>query len=173
MPELSVVDNNSSPELKNIWNVLENVQDPEVPALSLVDLGVVRDIHLAKSGSVRIDVTPTYTGCPATQLINTLIKTAIEASGYEEVEINTVLSPPWTTDWISDEGRRKLKEYGIAPPVGKPETRGALFGIAPEVSCPRCNSQKTERVSEFGSTACKALYKCTSCQEPFEYFKCL
>ena len=169
----SVVEGNINSNVQHIWDTLCEVQDPEVPALSVVDLGIIRNIKILEDRSVIVDVTPTYTGCPATQLINSFIRIAIEASGYEDVNIKTVLSPPWTTEWISDEGRQKLKEYGIAPPVGKPEKRGALFGVAAEVNCPRCQSEKTERISEFGSTACKALYKCGSCLEPFEYFKCL
>ncbi len=171
--KLSVVNNGRPKAVQEIWTILEKVEDPEVPALSVVDLGVIRDIQILENNEIKIDVTPTYTGCPATLLINSLIKMAVEKVGFKVVTVNTVLSPPWTTEWISEEGRVKLKEYGIAPPVGKPETRGALFGVAAEVSCPRCNSFKTKRVSEFGSTACKALYKCGACEEPFEYFKCL
>lgn len=160
--------------VQNIWQTLGSVMDPEVPALSVTDLGVVRDIKIADTGAVTIDVTPTYSGCPATDLIHAIIKAAVEVSGYDDVTINAVLSPAWTTDWITQEGRDKLRDYGIAPPDGKAATgKAALFGVSPKVDCPQCDSGNTELISEFGSTACKAMYRCTSCLEPFEYFKCI
>ncbi|GHF11014.1 phenylacetate-CoA oxygenase subunit PaaJ [Kordiimonas sediminis] len=161
-------------ETMEIWNTLDTVLDPEVPALSVTDLGIIRDVKLSDGGKVVIDVTPTYSGCPATDLISEIIKAAVVSSGHEDVTIKTVLSPTWTTDWITEDGRKKLKEYGIAPPVGEAATgKAALLGISPVVHCPRCDSTQTEQVSEFGSTACKAMYRCTSCLEPFEYFKCI
>lgn len=157
-----------------IWKTLETVMDPEVPALSVIDLGIVRKVSVTETGGVDVDVTPTYSGCPATDLINAIIKAAIETSGFDDVTIHTVLSPAWTTDWISEDGRKKLKEYGIAPPVGQAATgKAALFGVSPDVGCPQCDSKNTEQVSEFGSTACKAMYRCLDCGEPFEYFKCI
>lgn len=160
-----------------IWDLLEEVPDPEVPALSIRDLGVVRDVRVDENGAVRLAVTPTYSGCPATAAINLSIRDRLLRAGYDNVTIDTVLAPAWTTDWISDAGRRKLREYGIAPPVGKAADegvgRGALFGADPEVPCPHCGGAATEKVSEFGSTACKAQYRCTDCLEPFEYFKCI
>lgn len=157
-----------------VWALLADVLDPEVPALSVVDLGLIRDVRIAGDGSVAIDVSPTYTGCPATALIHDIIKLAVRDGGFETVTINTVLSPAWSSDWISEEGRVKLEAYGIAPPVkGSPSGKAALFAAVPELRCPKCKSMDTEQVSEFGSTACKALYRCKSCLEPFEYFKCI
>lgn len=151
----------------HVWHVLEGVPDPEVPALSVVDLGVIRNVEMTGDSTVKLGVTPTYSGCPATSLITAAIELALKDAGYEP-ETETVLSPPWTSDWMSEEGRRKLKEYGIAPP-SPCGTRGAEMVIA----CPQCGSTKTKLVSEFGSTACKALFKCEDCLEPFEYFKCI
>lgn len=160
-----------------IWNLLDEVPDPEVPALSVRDLGVVRDVTVDAAGVVRLKVTPTYSGCPATAAINLSIRDRLLRAGHEDVTIETVLAPAWTTDWISEDGKRKLRDYGIAPPVGTAADegvgRGALFGADPDVPCPRCGSAATEKVSEFGSTACKAQYRCTACDEPFEYFKCI
>jgi len=157
-----------------IWEILGDVLDPEVPAISVVDLGIIRNVDVSDEGKVCISVTPTYTGCPATALINEVIKSAVEVAGYADVSLKQVLSPAWTTDWISEEGREKLRAYGIAPPVGKAGTgKAALFGVSTQVDCPQCGSSNTEQISEFGSTACKAMYRCLSCAEPFEYFKCI
>ena len=160
------------PTVDGVWALLNEVNDPEVPVISVVDLGIVRGVRVDEKGNVTVDVTPTYSGCPATQIIEALIKAAIESRGYT-AEIKTVITPPWTTDWISDAGRVKLREYGIAPPEKGAESKASLLGIDPVLSCPQCNSTDSERISEFGSTACKALYKCKSCLEPFEYFKCI
>tara|TARA_R110002096_G_scaffold433579_2_gene652563 strand:- start:23847 stop:24398 length:552 start_codon:yes stop_codon:yes gene_type:complete len=163
-----------SEEESKVWDLLADVLDPEVPALSVVDLGIIRKVTVDDAGFVTVAVTPTYTGCPATDMINAIIKAALHDGGYEDASIETVLSPAWTTDWISEDARSKLKEYGIAPPVGAaPTGKAALLGISPEVLCPRCGSKSTERISEFGSTACKAMYRCEACLEPFEYFKCI
>jgi ring-1,2-phenylacetyl-CoA epoxidase subunit PaaD len=144
--------------VRGIWAVLESVPDPEIPVVSVVDLGIVRDVR-----EDRVTITPTYTGCPATQVIERDIRDALDAAGYREVGIETVLSPPWTTDWISESGREKLRAYGIAPPVPK----GARA-----VPCPQCNSVATEEISRFGSTPCKAQWRCRDCLEPFDLFKC-
>jgi ring-1,2-phenylacetyl-CoA epoxidase subunit PaaD len=141
-----------------IWSVLENVPDPEIPAVSVVDLGIVRDVS-----EDRVILTPTYTGCPATLVIETMVRVALDNAGFRHVNIETTLSPPWTTDWISEEGRRKLKEYGIAPPTPA--------GIR-AVECPQCGSADTREISRFGSTPCKALWRCRACAEPFDHFKC-
>lgn len=155
------------------WSVLNGVMDPEVPVLSVVDLGVVRGVH-EDSGELRIDLTPTYTGCPATAAIQLDVENAIEAAGLGRPTIRIVTSPAWTTDWMSADARRRLREYGIAPPEGPaPQGRRALFAPAPALACPRCGSMRTRRTSEFGSTACKALYACEACAEPFEHFKCI
>ena len=149
---------------------LSKVPDPEVPALTITDLGIVRDVVV--NGEVMVTLTPTYTGCPATEVIEQSVIDALHEQGVKDVVIDRVLSPPWTTDWISDEGREKLREYGIAPPEPGASKRAMLQGDR-AIACPRCSSVDTSLVSEFGSTACKASYKCTACLEPFEYFKCI
>ncbi|MEW5422025.1 1,2-phenylacetyl-CoA epoxidase subunit PaaD [Amorphus sp. 3PC139-8] len=153
------------------WKAAATVTDPEIPVLTIEDLGVLRDIRVDEaSGAVTADITPTYTGCPAMNMIAVAVDVALRNAGFTDVKINTVLSPAWTTDWLTTEGRAKLKEYGIAPPSGQ-TGRHALFG-QDEVDCPHCGSADTERLAEFGSTACKALWRCRSCGEPFDYFKC-
>ena len=151
---------------------LADVLDPEVPALSIVDLGIVRDVAVTANDRVTVTLTPTYSGCPATEIIESSILEKLLDEGLESVSIKRVLSPPWTTDWISAEGREKLKEYGIAPPAEGASKRELLQGKR-SIACPRCDSLNTAVVSEFGSTACKASYKCSDCLEPFEYFKCI
>uniref|UniRef100_UPI003BA9F45B 1,2-phenylacetyl-CoA epoxidase subunit PaaD n=1 Tax=Stappia sp. TaxID=1870903 RepID=UPI003BA9F45B len=155
---------------KRAWDAAAEVPDPEVPVLTIADLGVLRDVRVTGDTAVEVDITPTYTGCPAMAVFTFDIEAALRNAGFRTVTINTVLSPAWTTDWLSDEAREKLRVYGIAPPAGK-ASRRALFGDD-EVACPRCGSFDTEKVSEFGSTACKALWRCRSCAEPFDYFKC-
>lgn len=154
---------------KKIWSILETVTDPEVPVLTIIDLGIVRDVILnspSGDGGIEVVITPTYTGCPAMDMISMHIKLALLENGYSNIRITSVLSPPWTTDWMSEEGKRKLQEYGIAPP-------NKQFEIPDDgVECPQCKSANTKLISEFGSTACKALYKCDDCKEPFDYFKC-
>ena len=152
--------------------VLETVPDPEIPVLSLVDLGVIRSVEWAE-GVLHVGVSPTYSGCPATVAIRTSIVEALRQAGFEDVSVVEVLSPPWSSDRISAAGRRKLLEYGIAPPAGSlASRRSVLHGDLP-IACPRCGSAATEKVSEFGSTPCKAHYCCTGCLEPFDYFKCI
>lgn len=148
--------------------VLATVMDPEVPVVSLLDLGLVRALHSDDDG-LEVVLTPTYSGCPATELIESMAREALEAAGLGPVRIRLQRAPAWTTDWISDEGRRKLREYGIAPPG--PRTEHTIRFTTPQVPCPRCGSAQTERLSAFGATACKALYRCRACAEPFEYFK--
>jgi ring-1,2-phenylacetyl-CoA epoxidase subunit PaaD len=143
-----------------VWSVLMVVPDPEIPVVSVVDLGIVREVDAATR---RVVITPTYTGCPATQVIERDIRAALDAAGYRDWRIETALSPAWTTDWISAEGRRKLRAYGIAPPTPPGERR---------VECPQCGSVATEEISRFGSTPCKALWRCRDCAEPFDLFKC-
>ena len=149
---------------------LSKVPDPEVPVLTITDLGIVRDVVVNEE--VIVALTPTYTGCPATEVIEQSVIDTLHEQGIKDVVIDRVLSPPWTTDWISDEGREKLREYGIAPPAPGASKRAMLQGDR-VIACPRCSSVDTSLVSEFGSTACKASYKCTACLEPFEYFKCI
>ena len=156
----------------HIWNILKDVPDPEVPVLTVQDLGILRDIHL-RDDEVEVVITPTYSGCPAMDMIATNIRLALLENGFRKIKVTTVLSPAWTTDWMSEEGKLKLKAYGIAPPNPKKQIcNNELFAPYESVQCPRCNSYHTHRISEFGSTACKALYQCDECAEPFDYFKC-
>lgn len=154
---------------QEIWDLLEQVNDPEVPVLTIVDLGIVRNVSLSNN-KCEITITPTYSGCPAMKVIEEDIAAVL--NGKVDFEIITTLSPAWTTDWLSENGRKKLKEYGIAPPENEVD-KSVLFGKATVVPCPLCNSKETKLVSQFGSTACKAHYQCLSCKEPFDYFKCL
>lgn len=154
-----------------VWAWLDNVKDPEVPVLSVRDLGIIRAVNISGDGVATVTITPTYSGCPAMDVIGMNIRMALAGRGFKEVRIEMQLSPAWTTDWMSEDGKRKLKEYGIAPPA---RVAGilALFEEEKSVTCPRCDATDTRLVSNHGSTACKALYQCNSCQEPFEHFKC-
>ncbi len=162
-------------QIDELWRVLETVLDPEVPALSVVDLGIVRDVSVEQDGGVIVTVTPTYSGCPAVQVIERDILAALAAHGVREARVRTVYAPAWTTDWMSESGRAKLKAYGIAPPGpvadhGENELVPLLRRrVAP--NCPFCDSTNTEPRSDFGSTACKSLAYCNSCHQPFELFK--
>jgi ring-1,2-phenylacetyl-CoA epoxidase subunit PaaD len=154
---------------QRVWDAAAQVVDPEIPVLTIADLGVLREV-VVSDGRVEIAITPTYSGCPAMNMIALEIELALEREGLDKPRIRTVLAPAWTTDWMSDGGRRKLREYGIAPP--QPGSgRRALFGVQ-QVACPQCGCENTEVLSEFGSTSCKALWRCRSCREPFDYFKC-
>jgi ring-1,2-phenylacetyl-CoA epoxidase subunit PaaD len=148
------------------------VVDPEIPVLSIADLGVLRDARLTDDGGVEVDITPTYSGCPAMGMIAVQVEAALLAAGLPRPRVRLVLSPAWTTDWMTEAGRAALLAYGIAPPAPR-ASRRALFGMDDAVGCPRCGSTATEKLSEFGSTACKALWRCTACREPFDSFKCL
>lgn len=158
--------------IDDIYTILDQVTDPEIPVLTVRDLGVIRDVRVHDDGEVEVIITPTYSGCPAMDMIEVNIRAALQEAGYESVQVTTVLKPAWTTDWISEAGRRKLKEYGIAPPAEESPDKGALFQDAPTVECPHCGSTDTRMVSRFGSTPCKAQYQCNHCLEPFDYFKC-
>ena len=152
--------------------MLESVPDPEVPVLTIIDLGIVRDVKI-NGEEIEVIITPTYSGCPAMDMIAADIRMTLLENGFTNVKVTLVLSPAWTTDWMSEEGRRKLREYGIAPPNPKQQVcSDKLFAADEAVQCPRCNSWHTHRISEFGSTACKALFQCDDCKEPFDYFKC-
>lgn len=150
------------PSVADVWEWLDAVPDPEIPVISLVDLGIIRDVAW-QDDTLVVTVTPTYSGCPATTIINLDIETALRGHGIEKLQLKRQLSPAWTTDWLTDKGRAKLEDYGIAPPqaAGGPQ------------QCPRCKSQAVERISQFGSTPCKAQWRCTDCLEPFDYFKCI
>ncbi len=155
---------------QHIYDLLEQVPDPEVPALSIMDLGIVRNVEL-KNNTAEITITPTYTGCPAMDMIEVNIKAVLQENGIES-NIKSVLSPPWTTDWLTEKGKQKLKEFGIAPPVAKTFDKLSLSQEERLVQCPICESSNTKMISQFGSTACKSLFKCNNCLEPFDYFKC-
>jgi len=176
-----------------IWSLLEQVNDPEVPVLSVVDLGIIREVRevaavSANAGGaaagnggttdedapgLEIILTPTYSGCPAMDVIRMNIRMVLLQNGYKNIKLTTILSPAWTTDWMSERGKEKLKGYGIAPPLPSQQVcHPALFHREEAVACPHCNSYHTSLISEFGSTACKALYRCEDCREPFDYFKC-
>ena len=157
---------------EHLWKILEDVKDPEIPVLSLIDLGVVRNIEM--QGEVpHVIITPTYSGCPAMMEMEEDIKTRLMAEGFKTVEVKTVLTPTWTTDWITEKGRVALQEYGIAPPEQATTDKSALLGQPRQVTCPQCKSTNSEMLSQFGSTPCKALYRCKMCKEPFDYFKCI
>ncbi len=163
---------NSTISTQQIWDALGNVTDPEVPVLTILDLGIVRAVEV-KDNEAIITITPTYTGCPAMDVIGMSIKMELLALGLHTVTVNLVLSPAWTTDWMSEAGKTKLKAYGIAPPNHKQQVCSLdLFAPHEAVQCPHCNAYHTHRISEFGSTACKALYQCDECKEVFDYFKC-
>ncbi|WP_395405372.1 1,2-phenylacetyl-CoA epoxidase subunit PaaD [Pseudoduganella sp. UC29_106] len=178
-------------DASHVWSLLAGVSDPEIPVISVVDLGIVRDVQVTGPSACAVTITPTYSGCPAMQVIADDIQHALHDAGIRQVDIITRLSPAWTTDWMSDAGKARLKGYGIAPPAQRvidisglrrggasapadPLRAGVARGAvpAPKVVCPHCGSAHTEVTSQFGSTPCKALYKCLDCKEPFDYFKC-
>jgi ring-1,2-phenylacetyl-CoA epoxidase subunit PaaD len=163
---------NNDMTIRRIWSLIEQVNDPEVPVLSVVDLGIIRDVR-ADEEEIEITLTPTYSGCPAMDVIRMNIRMVLLEHGYTNITLTTVLSPAWTTDWMSEQGKEKLKAFGIAPPLPVQQfCRPDLFGREEAIECPHCHSYHTTRISEFGSTACKALYSCEDCKEPFDYFKC-
>ena len=163
---------------EHIITVLEKVTDPEIPVLTIIDLGIVRDVICHEDEEVEIIITPTYSGCPAMDAIGFDIKLKLIEEGFKKIKITYTLSPPWTTDWMTESGKQKLKQYGIAPPQhisgseNKSRIDKLLFEEDEHIECPHCNSTNTRLLSEFGSTACKALHKCLDCKEPFDYFKC-
>jgi ring-1,2-phenylacetyl-CoA epoxidase subunit PaaD len=154
---------------QHLWQILSEVPDPEVPVLTIADLGVLRNVSV-ENGKAVVTITPTYSGCPAMDMISMNIRMALLQHGFPHIEIKTVLSPAWTTDWMSEAGKQKLKDYGIAPPVSKSISQQSLENSI--VPCPHCGSNQTKLVSEFSSTACKAFYTCNDCYEPFDHFKC-
>ncbi len=162
---------------QKILSILSEVADPEIPVLTILDMGIVRDVQL-NDEEVEVIITPTYSGCPAMDAISFDIRLKLVEHGYKKVKVTSVLSPAWTTDWMSEEGKKKLQAYGIAPPqssAGNPSTdrlNKLLFKEETNIECPRCHSHDTRLLSQFGSTACKSLYQCNDCKEPFDYFKC-
>lgn len=156
-----------TPDIAGLYALLSSVCDPEIPVLTLQDLGILRDISL-DDDKINVTITPTYAGCPAMEAMRSDIKSTLADAGYQKVNVRQSLSPAWTTDWMSEVGRNKLRAYGIAPPATT--SCGRVTG---DIECPQCNSCDVKLISEFGSTACKALYQCQDCREPFDYFKCL
>ncbi len=154
-----------------VRTILDQVTDPEIPVLTISELGILRNVEINAQGRVTVTITPTYSGCPAMQAIEVAIRATLQDHNIDQVEIKSVLSPAWTTDWLTEAGRKKLLAYGIAPPVGSASKR-SLWGETQLVACPQCGSKNTETISEFGSTSCKALWRCLDCKEPFDYFKC-
>lgn len=157
--------------VEDIYQILETVKDPEIPVISILDLGMVNEV-VVNEDEVEVKITPTYSGCPAMDVIPLLIEQALHSGGYQKVKVKNILFPPWTTDWISEAGKAKLKAFGIAPPQQKTTDQSFLDLEDKEIGCPRCNSVNTAMVSRFGSTPCKAAYQCKDCHEPFDYFKC-
>jgi len=158
--------------LSEARRLLDTVCDPEIPVLTIADLGILRDLRQHEDGTLEAVITPTYSGCPAMNAIEVNIRAALQEGGFDKVTVTTVLSPAWTTDWLSPEGRDKLRTYGIAPPAEGSLDKKALLGERRALVCPHCGSPDTEMISQFGSTACKALFRCLDCLEPFDYFKC-
>jgi ring-1,2-phenylacetyl-CoA epoxidase subunit PaaD len=153
-----------------VWELLKTIPDPEIPVLNVLDLGIVRAVHIVQN-DLEIVITPTYSGCPAMNMIEMEIKMAFSTQSFDNLKVTTILNPAWTTDWITPEARQKLKDYGITPPQNKARLHKMLFETE-VVPCPRCNATDTQVLSEFGSTACKSLHKCNECLEAFDYFKC-
>lgn len=154
---------------ETVWNIAATVADPEIPVLTIEDLGILRAVDVHDDGAVTVAITPTYSGCPAMDAIRDDILTALAAHGYINVHVNLVLSPAWTTDWMSGAGRAKLEQYGIAPPTGR--AASGKISVRLGIKCPQCSSLNTRELTRFGSTSCKALYVCQDCREPFDYFK--
>lgn len=162
----------SKEAITEIWQLLEAVTDPEIPVLTVCDMGIVREVQQSNDGTIEVVITPTYSGCPAMHTIEVNIRAVLQEHGFEKVKVTSVLHPAWTTAWLTSRGREKLLAYGIAPPVEETVDKTALFGGEKNIGCPRCGSTHTQMISQFGSTACKALYRCLDCLEPFDYFKC-
>ncbi len=158
---------------EHILSLLSAIPDPEIPVITIIELGVIRDIEITDETSISLKITPTYSGCPAMKQIEDDVRKKLTENGFVNITINTVFSPPWTTDWITPEAKEKLRAYGIAPPEHSTEDKSWLTGKIKSIACPRCKSQNTKLISQFGSTACKALYQCQDCLEPFDYFKCI
>jgi ring-1,2-phenylacetyl-CoA epoxidase subunit PaaD len=157
---------------QKIFSLLSEIPDPEIPVISIVELGVIREVK-EEGKNIQVTITPTYSGCPAMKQMEDDVRKKLQDAGFEEVDIKTIYTPAWTTDWISPEAKEKLRKYGIAPPEESTSDKSFLSGKPKTVTCPRCGSKHTVMVSQFGSTACKALYKCKDCLEAFDYFKCI
>ncbi|WP_229662116.1 1,2-phenylacetyl-CoA epoxidase subunit PaaD [Agromyces bauzanensis] len=161
------------PAARRAWDIAATVTDPEIPVLTIEDLGVLRSVEVEDGGAVHVELTPTYSGCPAMDAMRDDVVLALTHAGYADVDVKLVLAPAWTTDWMSEDGKQKLREYGIQAPTGHAAVRGGPVRVRMAVKCPRCNSLNTREIARFGSTSCKALYECLDCLEPFDYFKVL
>jgi ring-1,2-phenylacetyl-CoA epoxidase subunit PaaD len=159
--------------VKDIFTLLSEIPDPEIPVISIIELGVIRNVEIINNTTISLKITPTYSGCPAMKQIEDDVKKKLSENGFTTIDIKTIFSPPWTTDWITPEAKEKLRKYGIAPPENSTEDKSWLTGKEKKITCPRCKSLNTKLISQFGSTACKALYQCKDCLEPFDYFKCI
>jgi ring-1,2-phenylacetyl-CoA epoxidase subunit PaaD len=157
---------------ESIFSLLSEIPDPEIPVISIVELGVIRDVIISGK-DIEVIITPTYSGCPAMKQMEDDVRKKMQEQGFENIKISTVYNPAWTTDWLSEEAKLKLQKYGIAPPEESTTDKSFLTGKPKNVTCPRCKSKNTVMISQFGSTACKALYKCNECLEVFDYFKCI
>jgi ring-1,2-phenylacetyl-CoA epoxidase subunit PaaD len=158
---------------EDIFTLLSEIPDPEIPVISIIELGVIRNIEIINDTTISLKITPTYSGCPAMKQIEDDVRKKLSENGFTTIDIKTIFSPPWTTDWITPEAKEKLRKYGIAPPENSTEDKSWLTGKDKNIACPRCKSLNTKLISQFGSTACKALYQCQDCLEPFDYFKCI
>jgi ring-1,2-phenylacetyl-CoA epoxidase subunit PaaD len=158
---------------EDIFNLLSEIPDPEIPVISIIELGVIRNVEIINNSTISLKITPTYSGCPAMKQIEDDVRKKLSENGFTTIDIKTIFSPPWTTDWITPEAKEKLRKYGIAPPENSTEDKSWLTGKEKKIACPRCKSLNTKLISQFGSTACKALYQCQECLEPFDYFKCI
>ena len=158
---------------EKIVSLLSEIPDPEIPVISIIELGVIRQVEVLNETSISLKITPTYSGCPAMKQIEDDVRKKLSENGFTNIEIKTIFSPPWTTDWITSEAKKKLRKYGIAPPEHTTEDKSWLTGKEKVIACPQCKSIHTKLISQFGSTACKSLYQCQDCLEPFDYFKCI
>lgn len=158
--------------MENIDDLLDTVYDPEIPVLTIRDLGILRAAHVAEDGTIEVTITPTYSGCPAMGTIEINIRATLQEAGYERVVVKSVLSPAWTTEWMTEEGKIKLRQFGIVPPENASMDKKALMGEKRILECPQCKSKNTEMIAQFASTSCKAMFRCLDCLEPFDYFKC-
>jgi ring-1,2-phenylacetyl-CoA epoxidase subunit PaaD len=157
----------------SVWQILSEIPDPEIPVITIVELGVIRKIDVLSETAIRVQMTPTYSGCPAMKQMEDDVKKRLTQDGFTDIQLNITYNPPWTSDWLNEAAKQKLQNYGIAPPEESTSDKSFLTGKIKNITCPRCKSKNTNLISQFGSTACKALYQCKECLEPFDYFKCI
>ncbi len=156
-----------------VWQILSEIPDPEIPVITIVELGVIRKLEVLSETAIRVQMTPTYSGCPAMKQMEDDVKGRLSENGFTDIQLNITYNPPWTSDWLNEAAKQKLQNYGIAPPEESTSDKSFLTGKIKNITCPRCKSKNTNLISQFGSTACKALYQCKDCLEPFDYFKCI